>query len=270
MCASPSSGMIAARASATGWRSTIRAASSASPCSTSCRRHHVWEQIRAGESGGASLGVPVPALRPKPEGGDRPRSARLFRGLMAKWSKAGDLDAFDPRALPPTGRASTSRPASTPSARITAPARRVDVEQDEADLAPATHDHLPDADRDLERFYLARGRRRPQQPLDGLAAELRARTPRSAGHIPAISSPRRTRRDARGAPGVPAFVTAPRPLPGGQAESAALVEELLQQSTPPRSREGRHRPPARGGRSAGRRSARRCSTAPPFGSAAPK
>ena len=51
---------------------------------------------------------------------------------------------------------------------------------------------------------------------------------------------------------------------------APRPEERPQQFAPPRSRRCRHRPPARDGTSAARRSATPLSTAPPFGSSAPK
>ena len=74
---------------------------------------------------GRPLGLPLGAL---PEARDR-RSAAIplpyFEGLMREMVRRRNARALRSRArLQPTGRAATSRPASTPSARITAPARR--------------------------------------------------------------------------------------------------------------------------------------------------
>jgi len=83
---------------------------------------YVWAQMKAGHVPEAHWGfLSRPAPEPEEEIGRDP--IPYFERLMKLWSAPGDLSAFDPRAMRATGKASTSRPASTPSARITAPVR---------------------------------------------------------------------------------------------------------------------------------------------------
>ena len=123
MCISPSSGTIAARGSATGSRSTIRAASSGSRSSTSCRPIHVWAQMRAGTIPEAHWGyLSQPYPKPEEEIGRDP--IPYFEGLDAAMVRRRRSQRLrSPGARMPIGRAATSPPASTPSARITGPAR---------------------------------------------------------------------------------------------------------------------------------------------------
>jgi haloacetate dehalogenase len=95
---------------------------------------HVWRQISAGAFPArhwAFLSRPEP--EPEREIGRDPLP--YFEGLLAEWSHAGTLDAFDPRALE-AYRQSCNEPS-----RIHAfcedyrAGATVDVEQDEADLA---------------------------------------------------------------------------------------------------------------------------------------
>lgn len=60
--------------------------------------YHVWEQMRSGNIPEAHWGyLSQPA--PKPEEEIVRDPIRYFEGLMKAWSAAGDLEAFDPRAL---------------------------------------------------------------------------------------------------------------------------------------------------------------------------
>lgn len=103
---------------------------------------HVWQQIRAGAHAAAHWDF---LSRPAPEPEDAIKSNPLayFDGLLAKWSRTGDLSGFDPRALA-SYRASCNEPS-----RIHAfcedyrAGKTRDVEQDEADLAAGRHIDCP-------------------------------------------------------------------------------------------------------------------------------
>ena len=250
MCASPSSGMIAAPASAIASRSTTRAASSGSPSSTSCRPALMWEQIRAGARPAAALGVPRPSPRPKPEQeigrdpvalfrrphgemveGRHARARSIPRALAAYRQSCNEpsrIHAFceDYRAGAGVD-ANRTRPTSPP--RRTSPARR----------------------RSSGAISISRAAARPGHRRRCGAGASR-RTSAKRGSNPAISSPRRIR---------PAF--SPRSRPScvrdgasaspreGEAEVSGARRRTPARASPPRSRRGRHRRRARGGRSAG-------------------
>ena len=95
---------------------------------------HVWARMRAGEVPAAHWGfLSEPYPKPEQEIGRDPLP--YFEGLMAKWSRAGNLSFLDPRAL-----ASYRQSCNEPS-RIHAfcedyrAGATCDVEQDEEDLA---------------------------------------------------------------------------------------------------------------------------------------
>jgi haloacetate dehalogenase len=116
---------------------------------------HVWARMRAGEVPAAHWGfLSEPYPKPETEIGRDPLS--YFEGLMAKWSKVGNLSFLDPRALQ-SYRQSCNEPS-----RIHAfcedyrAGATLDCTADEADIA---------ADRKIScpslliwsRFYLTRG-----------------------------------------------------------------------------------------------------------------
>jgi haloacetate dehalogenase len=101
-----------------------------------------WEQIRAGTFPSPHWSfLARPAPEPEDEIGRDP--AAYFEGLLAKWSLAGDLSAFDPRALA-AYRESYMDPAHIHAfcedyrAGATA-----DVEADDADLRDGIRLHCP-------------------------------------------------------------------------------------------------------------------------------
>lgn len=96
--------------------------------------YHVWEQMRAGKVPEAHWGyLSQPYPKPETEIGHDP--IPYFEGLLRKWSAAGDLDAFDPRALESYWQ-SCNEPTRIHAfcEDYRAGATR-DVEADEADLA---------------------------------------------------------------------------------------------------------------------------------------
>ena len=221
MCISPLSGMIAARASAIGSRSTIPAASSGSPSSTSCRPITCLGADAAGQMPAAHWGYPLAALS-EAGGGDRPRSDSLFRGIDAEMVGAGRSQCLRPaRAGGLPAELQRARRASTPSARITAPARRGTSRPTRPISPPARRSH---ARRYLiwSDFYLVqRPRGDAQQPLD---IWRRTFAPKITG-IGVIVGPFRgggkPRRDAGGAAGI---------SEARLRRLAPLLEKLPQQS----------------------------------------
>ena len=130
--------------------------------------------------------------RARARAGDRPRSPRLFRGPDGEMVEApATLERLRPaRARMPTGRAATSRAASTPSARITAPAPTRRLEQDEADLAAGT-DASP-ARPSSSGAILSRPRRRESPPAvwrRSFAPDIREQRRRDSGHFVAEEDP---------------------------------------------------------------------------------
>jgi haloacetate dehalogenase len=102
----------------------------------------VWEQIRSGAIPGAHWAfLSQPEPQPEEEIGRDPLP--YFEGLLAKWSNAGSLDPFDPRALH-LYRQSCNEPtrihAFCEDYRAGAGADR---EADEADLAAGRHIACP-------------------------------------------------------------------------------------------------------------------------------
>ena len=96
--------------------------------------YHVWEQMRAGAVPEAHWGYLSQAY-PKPEDEIGRDPIPYFEGLMRQWSAAGDLSAFDPRALH-AYRQSCNEPSRIHAfcEDYRAGATR-DIEADEADLA---------------------------------------------------------------------------------------------------------------------------------------
>jgi haloacetate dehalogenase len=95
---------------------------------------HVWEQMRSGKIPEAHWGyLSRPYPKPEEEIGRDP--IPYFEGLMKAWSAAGDLSAFDPRALE-SYRQSCNEPTRIHAfcEDYRAGATR-DIEADEADLA---------------------------------------------------------------------------------------------------------------------------------------
>lgn len=94
---------------------------------------HVWRQIDAGNYDAAHWAF-LARPRPEPENEIAKDPPAYFEGLMAKWTKAGSLGAFDPRAMA-SYRASFGDPS-----RVTAmcedyrAGRTLDIAADEADL----------------------------------------------------------------------------------------------------------------------------------------
>ncbi len=95
---------------------------------------HVWTQIEAGAFPGAHWEF-LARPRPEPEQEIAKAPRAYFEGLMAKWTKAGDLEAFSPLALA-SYRASFGDPS-----RVAAmcedyrAGRTADLEADRADIA---------------------------------------------------------------------------------------------------------------------------------------
>ena len=169
----------------------------------------MWEKIRAGEAAAPHWPfLARPAPEPEREIGRDPLA--YFDGLLAKWSKDGTLGAFDPRAL-----AAYRQSCNEPS-RIHAfcedyrAGAGVDAEQDAADLALHRTLTCPTL---IVWSDLSRARRRDRDTAGGVAAQLRAGHPRSAGQYRPLRRRGGSGRRSRRAPGLPAFVTAPRPPP---------------------------------------------------------
>jgi haloacetate dehalogenase len=95
---------------------------------------HVWSEIDAGRYDAAHWEF-LARPKPEPEEAIARQGGAYFEGLMAKWTKAGALDAFHPRAMA-SYRASFGDPT-----RVSAmcedyrAGRSLDVEADRADLA---------------------------------------------------------------------------------------------------------------------------------------
>jgi len=104
--------------------------------------YHVWKQMRAGTIPEAHWGY-LSQPYPKPEQELARDPLPYFEGLMKSWSAAGDLAAFDPRALE-SYRQSCNEPS-----RIHAfcedyrAGATLDVEADEADLAAGKQIRCP-------------------------------------------------------------------------------------------------------------------------------
>ena len=105
----------------------------------------------------------LPQPQPEEEIGKNPLA--YFDGLLAKWSKAGTLDAFDPRAL------TAYRQSCNEPSRIHAfcedyrAGKTVDMAQDEADLAARRAITCPTFVV-WSRSYLASGRSGGESPVD--------------------------------------------------------------------------------------------------------
>ena len=133
MCISRLSDMTAERVSAIVSLSTIPAAWSVSRCSTSCRPITCGSRCTRANSRAHWGYLSQPYPKPEKEIGRDP--IPYFEGLLRKWSAAGDLDAFDPRALESYWQ-SCNEPTRIHAfcEDYRAGATR-DVEADEADLA---------------------------------------------------------------------------------------------------------------------------------------
>ena len=129
---------------------------------------HVWRQIKAGVVPARHWGF---LARPKPEPEQEIGQDPLpyFEDLLAKWSRDGTLDAFDPRAL-----AAYRQSCNEPS-RIHAfcedyrAGATADVEQDEADLALNRTITCPTL-LVWSEFYLTRGTEAPLEVWRGTFA----------------------------------------------------------------------------------------------------
>ena len=114
--------------------------------------YHVWGQMRAGTIPAAHWGyLSQPYPKPEEEIGRDP--IPYFEGLMRQWSAAGDLSAFDHRALHAYWQ-SCNEPARIHAfcEDYRAGATR-DIEADEADLAAGKTIQCPTL-RDLERLSI--------------------------------------------------------------------------------------------------------------------
>jgi haloacetate dehalogenase len=123
---------------------------------------HVWARMRAGEVPAAHWGyLSEPYPKPEQEIGRDPLP--YFEGLMAKWSKAGNLSFLDPRALA-AYRQSCNEPSRIHAfcEDYRAGATR-DCEQDEQDLAAGRRIACP-VQVIWSEFYLTGGAA-PETPL---------------------------------------------------------------------------------------------------------
>jgi haloacetate dehalogenase len=104
--------------------------------------YHVWELMRAGTISEAHWGY-LSQPYPKPEEEIARDPISYFEGLMKAWSAAGDLSAFDPRALE-SYRQSCNEPTRIHAfcEDYRAGATR-DVEADESDLAAGKRIECP-------------------------------------------------------------------------------------------------------------------------------
>ncbi|PVE26345.1 alpha/beta hydrolase [Microvirga sp. KLBC 81] len=104
--------------------------------------YHVWEQMKAGKIPEAHWGY-LSQPYPKPEEEITRDPIPYFEGLMKAWSAAGDLDAFDPRAIESYWQ-SCNEPTRIHAfcEDYRAGATR-DIEADEADLAAGKRIQCP-------------------------------------------------------------------------------------------------------------------------------
>ena len=255
-----------ARGSATASPSIIRAGSSGSSLLDILPTSHVWAQMKAGQVPAGPLGLSSREPFPKPEEEIGRDPLPYFEGLMANGPAAGDLSAFDPRALR-AYRDELQRADPHPRLLRGLPRRRHrDIEADEADLAAGRTINCP-TQLIWSEFYLVRGTSGGAAPAPRrLAADLRARSHRasaiSSGHFVAEENPGATlealqRDSCRG-----------RLI--GRSHLAKALSGRSSKKRPQQVRRlrlpgCRRRPPGHGGRSAAGRSARRSRPRRPWG-----
>ncbi len=151
---------------------------------------HVWRQIRAGRFPAAHWAF-LSRREPEPEREIGENPLPYFEGLLAKWSRGGSLDAFDPRAL-----AAYRQSCNEPS-RIHAfcedyrAGATVDVEQDEADLATRRTIACPTF-LVWSEFYLTRGTDAPLDVWRGTFAPEIEGGKVACGHFVAEEAPEET------------------------------------------------------------------------------
>ena len=254
-CVSRWSDTIAERVWAIGSRSIIPAAWSARPS-----RHPAdLSCLGADESGqgaAGALGLSLASLirNPKTEIGRDP--IPYFEGLMRQWSAAGDLSAFDQRALARL-LAGLQRTHAHPCLLRGLPRRRHAGHRSRRSGSRRRQDDpVPDLT-DLERL-LPRARHRSATRIPPLEVWRRTFAPKvtgigvTSGHFVAEENPGATLEALQ------AFLKPPEQL-------IAAPRRRPSAATPPRFPGCRHRLPARGGRWAAGRSGRRSRPRRPSG-----